>query len=312
MHGFLNINKPAGMTSHDVVARLRRLAGRGVKVGHAGTLDPAATGVLPVALGHATRLIEYLTEARKGYRALVQLGSTTTTDDAEGEVLEQRPVPALDSAALEAVLSRFRGAIMQVPPMYSALHHQGKRLYELAREGKTVELEPRLVTIYSLQLAVGSWQSLLSSGSVLPGNEAQSAICNLQSAICIDVECSKGTYIRSLARDIGVALGFGAHLAALERTFVGAFRVEESVTLAELETNPARLTERMLPPELAVADWPAVSLTEAQWGRVRNGLPLRLPALPGEQARAHGLDGRLVALLRRAGEEWKPEKVFVN
>lgn len=284
--GFLNINKAAGLTSHDVVARVRRLAGRKIKVGHAGTLDPAATGVLPVAVGAATRLIEYLADARKGYRAVVALGSSTTTDDAEGETLQQRPVPPLDAAQLERILGQFRGDILQIPPMYSALHHQGQRLYELAREGKTIERAPRPVTIDRLQL-----------------------VAHEASTLTLDVQCSKGTYIRSLARDIGEALGCGAHLAALQRTFVGSFAVADAVTLETLQ-QAASLAPHLLPPALAVADWPSVTLNDRQCQHVRNGRPLRLPDLPGQHARAHAADGALLALLRRQGELWQPEKVL--
>lgn len=286
MHGFLNIDKPAGLTSHDVVARVRRLAGRGVKVGHAGTLDPAATGVLPVALGAATRLIEHLAEARKGYSGRVRLGVTTATDDAEGEALEARPVPALDDAAVEAAVAPLRGPIMQVPPMYSALHHEGKRLYELARAGRTVALEPRPVMIYRLDWA-------------RDGDD-----------LLIEVECGKGTYVRCLARDIGAALGCGAHLAALRRTFVGPFALAGAVALDALLADPALLPAALLPPETAVAAWPAARLDEHAARRVAHGMPVALPGLEGERARAHGPDGRLLALLRREGEAWRPEKVF--
>src|SRR5262245_66408143 len=175
VHGFLNIDKPAGMTSHDVVARVRRLA-RQKRVGHAGTLDPAATGVLVVALGLATRLVEYIQEATtKRYRAVIHLGATTTTDDAEGQVLATAPVPALDPAALDALLDQFRGEILQVPPMYAALHHEGRRLHELARAGVVVERQARPVTIE--QLAIVACEAPF---------------------LTIDVMCSKGTYIRSL------------------------------------------------------------------------------------------------------------------
>lgn len=286
MQGFLNIDKPSGLTSHDVVARVRRLVGRTVKVGHAGTLDPAATGVLPLALGRATRLIEYLTDARKGYRALVRLGVTTTTDDAEGEPLERRAPPPLDAAALEAALAPLRGTIMQVPPMYSALHHGGKRLYELARAGETVERAPRPVTIDRLELV--RWET---------------------PDLTLDVTCSKGAYIRALARDLGAALGCGAHLAALKRTFVGAFRIEQATPLAALESDPALIGRVLLPPEAAVADWPAVALDAAQSQRVRNGLGIGLPDAVGDRVRAHGPDGALLALLRRDEAVWRPEKV---
>lgn len=287
MQGFLNINKPTGLTSHDVVARVRRLAGRGVKVGHAGTLDPAATGVLPVALGGATRLIEYLTDARKGYRGLVRLGVRAATDDAEGEPLAQCVVPSLSEHEIEAVVAPLRGAIMQVPPMYAALHHEGRRLYELAREGKHVELAPRSVQIYQL-----TWS--------YAGDDA----------LQIEVECGKGTYIRSLARDIGAALGCGAHLAALTRSFVGPFRLEAALSLEALQAEPGLLPGALLPPEIAVADWPAVQLDAETARRAINGLALSLPELPGERVRAHGPDGALLALLRRTGERWQPEKVL--
>lgn len=290
MNGFLNLNKPAGITSHDLVARIRRLLGRGTKVGHAGTLDPAATGVLPVALGAATRLIEYLAEAHKGYRALVTLGTTTATDDAEGEILVQRPVPPLAGDMVEAALARFRGPILQVPPIYSALHHQGKRLYELARAGERIELPPRPVTIFRLELL-----------------EDRSSTEN---TLLLDVECSKGTYIRSLARDLGELLGCGAHLGALTRTMVGPFLLEEAITLTTLEQEPGQLAVMLQPPELAVADWPTLMLDEEQARRVRNGMALRVSGPPGAQARAHAPDGALLALLRRTGEEWHPEKVL--
>lgn len=288
MQGFLNINKAPALTSHDVVAQVRRLVGRGVKVGHAGTLDPMATGVLPVALGPATRLIEYLADARKGYRALVAPGITTTTDDAEGEPVEQRPLPPLDRAMVEAALIPFRGTIMQVPPMYSAIHHQGQRLYDLARRGETVAIEPRQVTIDRLELAEMTEHTLT-----------------------LEVVCSKGTYIRALARDLGQALGCGAHLAALQRTFVGSFSIEQAVSLPALQ-QVADVQAWLLPPEIAVSDWPAVTLSAAQIRRVCNGQSLTLPDLAGDQARAHTDDGTLLALLRRSGDLWQPEKVFAT
>jgi tRNA pseudouridine55 synthase len=289
MHGFLAIDKPLQLTSHDVVARVRRVAGRGVKVGHAGTLDPAATGVLPLALGNATRLIEYLAEARKGYRAIVQLGITTTTDDAEGEVVRERPVPILERALIEAACTPLRGEIMQVPPIYSALHHEGQRLYDLARAGKSVEIAPRPVTIYKLEVLDRSVE---------------------REQLLLDVECSKGTYIRALARDIGEALGCGAHLAALRRTFVGAFTVEQSTPLETLLAEPTLLQAQLQPPELAVADWPMLTLDEAELRRVRNGMPLQRPALDSELARAHDGAGALVALMRWDNEVWRPIKVL--
>lgn len=287
MKHFLNIAKPIGLTSHDVVAQVRRLVGRGVKVGHAGTLDPAASGVLPVALGTATRLIEYLGEVQKGYRGLVQLGVTTTTDDVEGEPVETQAVPALDDATVEAAIAALRGPIMQVPPMYAALHHEGRRLYELAREGVILDLPARPVIIHEL-----SWRWYSPT------------------QLELHVVCGKGTYIRSLARDVGLALGCGGHLAALERTFVGPFTLATAVPLESLRDDPERLTAALLPPEIAVADWPVAALEAEAVTRVRNGLPLDLPDLVGERARAHGPDGTLLALLQREGEQWRPVKVL--
>lgn len=283
MHGFLNIDKPTGMTSHDVVARVRRLAGQ-KRVGHAGTLDPAATGVLVLALGAATRLIEYVQdETLKGYRALVRLGQTTTTDDAEGQPLESRPLPPLDTAALEATLVPFVGTIQQVPPMYSALHHQGQRLYDLARAGITLDLPARTVTITRLDLV--SWQ---------PPD------------LTLDVLCGKGTYIRSLARDLGATLGCGGHLAALRRTRVGTFTIENTRALDGLDPAAA-----LLPIELAVSDWPVIHLDAEQARRVRNGQPLTLPDLQGPRARAHAPGGMLLALLHRRDDDiWHPGKVL--
>jgi tRNA pseudouridine55 synthase len=282
LHGFLNIDKPAGMTSHDVVAQVRRLAGQ-KRVGHAGTLDPAATGVLVVALGAATRLIEYVQDQTlKGYLAVVRLGQTTATDDAEGEPLDTRPLPPLDPAALEAALAPLRGTIQQVPPMYSALHHQGQRLYDLARAGVTLDLPARPVRIERLELR--AWE---------PPD------------LTLEVLCGKGTYIRSLARDLGAALGCGGHLRALRRTLVGSFRIEDAAPLDGLAPAAA-----LLPPELAVADWPRADLDEEDARRVRNGLALRLDGPEGPRARAHSPDGRLLALLSRADTLWRPEKVF--
>lgn len=306
MHGFLNLNKPLGITSHDAVARVRRLVGRGVKVGHAGTLDPAASGVLPLALGQATRLIEYLTDARKGYRATVRFGATTTTDDAEGEIVAELPVSSVDRATFERTLEAFRGTIQQIPPMYSALHHEGKRLYDLARAGEIVERPPREVTIYRLE--IGDWASGIGDQEL--GGIGELLISNSQPLIILDVECSKGTYIRSLARDLGEALGCGAHLAALQRTAVGSLTLDNAINLATLEADRSLVATHLLPLEFAVADWPAADLNEQQATFVRNGRPINLPDQPGEHLRAHAPDGTLLAVLRRAENQWKTEKVF--
>lgn len=287
MHGFLNIDKPAGLTSHDVVARVRRAA-RQKRVGHAGTLDPAATGVLVVALGAATRLIEYVQDATsKRYMATVRLGATTATDDGEGEVIATAPVPELRAADLERALDGFRGDILQVPPMYAALHHQGRRLHELAREGIVVERAARPVTIERLDLIGWSPPDLL-----------------------LDVMCSKGTYIRALARDLGEAIGCGAFLQALRRTAVGPFAVEDATRLDLIEQQPEIIMSILHPPEQAVADWPAVTLSEDEARRARNGQALALVGIVGDRARCHAPGGELLALVRRSGDAWQPEKVF--
>lgn len=292
MHGFLNIDKPSGLTSHDVVARIRRLS-RQRRIGHAGTLDPAATGVLVVALGGATRLVEYVQHRTlKRYLATVCLGVTTTTDDADGEIIARQPVPPLDAAIIEQALAPLRGITWQTPPMYAALHYQGRRLYELARAGVTVEMSPRQVHIERLELV-----------------EYNSPLLRL------DVVCSSGTYIRALARDLGAALGCGAHLTALRRTAVGAFRVEDAVPLYALEEEVhadahEALRQRLLPPEIAVADWHTLRLDEEQSRRIRHGLAIPAPADAPSQARAHAPDGALLALLRYDGSHWRPIKVF--
>jgi tRNA pseudouridine55 synthase len=287
MHGFLNIDKPAGLTSHDVVARVRRLA-RQKRVGHAGTLDPAATGVLVVALGNATRLIEYIQDATaKRYTAVIHLGVTTTTDDVEGEIVATRSVPALDPATLAAALDQFRGPIMQVPPMYAALHHEGKRLHELARAGVVIDRAARPATIERLDML--DWTPPL---------------------LTIDVMCSKGTYIRALARDIGAAIGCGAHLHALRRTAVGSFVVEEATPLIELEREPSMIMSILKPPVLAVADWPIVELSAELARDIQNGQAIELDGIASDRARAHAPGGALLALLRRNGQRWQPEKVF--
>ncbi|WP_298814605.1 tRNA pseudouridine(55) synthase TruB [Chloroflexus sp.] len=286
--GFLVIDKPAGLTSHDVVARVRRLVGRAVKVGHAGTLDPAATGVLPVAVGSATRLIEHLMEARKGYTGVVRLGVQTTTDDAEGEVIAIQPVPALTVAEIETVFARFRGDIWQQPPAFSALRVDGRRAYALARAGDSVALPPRPARIDRLELLA----------------------CALPD-LTIAVECGKGVYVRALARDIGAALGCGAHLAALQRTFTGPFRIEQAIPFAAI-TDRATVVQHLLPPEMALGDWPAIQLDPAETRRVQHGMAIPASDDDASRARAHDPAGRLVALLERDGRWWRPVKVFNN
>ncbi|MEL7510525.1 MAG: tRNA pseudouridine(55) synthase TruB [Cyanobacteria bacterium J06554_3] len=214
LHGFINLNKALSWTSHDCVARVRRLLNT-KKVGHGGTLDPLASGVLPIAIGRATRLLPYLPSS-KAYRAVIRFGVTTTTDDLEGDVITQKPAAHLSRQRVEAVLSQFVGTIEQRPPMYSAIQVDGKRLYDLARKGKTAEVPMRQVTIR--QLISRSW----TAGE--------------QPELTLDVDCGPGTYIRSLARDLGETLGTGATLAELCRTHSNGFDLARSLTLEALET----------------------------------------------------------------------------
>lgn len=287
MNGVLNIDKPAGMTSHDVVARVRRIA-RIKRVGHAGTLDPDTTGVLLVCLGAATRLSDYLADEGKSYAATLALGATTTTEDASGSVLTRTDAGRLTRADLEAVLPRFLGDISQVPPMVSAVHHEGRRLYALAREGITVERAARPVRIDGLRLL-----------NFTPGELATADL---------EIDCGKGTYIRTLCADIGAALGVGGHMATLRRTRVGAFTSEAATPLdaLTLESVPGLLTS----PADALARLPAHAASEAERADISHGraLPSALP--PDTVARVLDAGGVLLALARADGERLHPFKVF--
>ena len=299
MDGIFVIDKSAGMTSHDVVARVRRLL-RQKRVGHAGTLDPLATGVLPVLVGQATRVAEYLSESGKAYRATIRFGVETDTYDAEGTVVEERPV-ALTLPQIEAVLPEFLGEQMQVPPRYSAIKRAGQPLYKLARAGADVTPEPRPVVITALRPV--AWQ---------PPD------------LVLDIECGKGTYIRSLAHDVGARLGAGAHLAALRRTRSGPFTLEQAVTLERLDAALADGTWPALlhPPDAALLDRRAATLDATQVVAFRNGQTLHVaaetlsPALPlrveGELLRAYSMTGRFLGLARwdASAEVWRPHKVL--
>lgn len=254
INGFINLYKPATWTSHDCVARTRRLL-QTKKVGHGGTLDPLATGVLPVAVGRATRLLQYLPE-RKAYRAVIRFGITTTTDDLEGEVATQNHSEHLQRQTVEAALSQFLGALSQTPPMYSAIQVDGKRLYDLARKGKTVEVPTRQVTIY--QLTVQAWH---------PSKYPE---------LTVDVDCGPGTYIRSLARDIGEAVGTGATLAQLTRTHSSGFDLESSITLEDLEQAIANETFSPYAAGEAVRHLSAIALPPALALRWRMGQKIAL------------------------------------
>ncbi|MCP4766953.1 MAG: tRNA pseudouridine(55) synthase TruB [Gammaproteobacteria bacterium] len=249
--GILILDKPIGASSNQALQRVRKLL-RARKAGHCGSLDPLATGVLPICLGEATKFSSYLLGADKSYRALCRLGQTTTTGDAEGEVMETAAVN-VDTSMIEELLPRFVGEIEQIPPMYSALKHQGRRLYQLAREGKQVERLPRRIQIFRLELLSFDGQDME-----------------------IDVSCSKGTYIRTLAEDIGKQLGCGAHLADLRRSRVGGFDENDALTMERLQDlqqhqDGDRLEQLLLPVGAALADFPEVVLSASDSLDIRRG-----------------------------------------
>ncbi|MGM0416525.1 MAG: tRNA pseudouridine(55) synthase TruB [Thermodesulfobacteriota bacterium] len=245
MHGFLALDKPEGVSSHDLVQKVRRACGTR-RVGHAGTLDPLATGVLLVGVDHATRLIEYLTAQRKSYRATMRLGVITDSQDITGVILESRDVPPIDLVQLKSVCAEFEGQIEQIPPMFSALKKDGVPLYRLARNGQEVERQKRQIDIY--KIAIVAYE----------GDE-----------VVLDVECSKGTYIRTLCHDIGLRLECGACMTQLRRTGSGNFTSADLTTVDELKLGDFRV----IPPLEGLAHLPQVQLSTEGRERLRNGIP---------------------------------------
>lgn len=247
--GILIIDKPQGWTSMDVCAKLRGMFSE-KRVGHAGTLDPMATGVLPVFLGRATRAVEFAERGRKEYLATLRLGQVTDTQDVTGTILEQHPV-SVGREALEQILPRFTGEIQQIPPMYSALKVNGKKLYQLARQGKTVERKPRTITIYALSIT-----EQLS-----------------ETDYALQVQCSKGTYIRTLCHDIGAALGCGGTMAALRRTEAAGFALSQAVTLEQVQTaaDTGEPEKMLLPVDTYFSRYPAVTIQGRAEHLCRNG-----------------------------------------
>jgi tRNA pseudouridine55 synthase len=274
--GVLVVDKAAGVTSFDAVALVRRRL-RLKRVGHAGTLDPDATGVLPMLLGEATKLMAYLADQDKEYVATLRLGVTTDTGDLSGRVLAEAPVPALDRAQVDEACRPFIGRIKQVPPMYSAVHHGGRRLYQLAREGLEVVREPREVVIHAIEVRAVA----------IPDIE-------------VGVVCGKGTYLRSLAADLGGALGCGAAVAHLVRTRVGPFGLTDAVTWEALASeSTTALWARVRPAESALTHWPVVRLDARAMGRFVHGQPVEIApprVAAGTLVRVHAADGRLVGV----------------
>jgi tRNA pseudouridine55 synthase len=302
MDGVLNLLKPPGMTSHDVVDVVRRAAGIR-RVGHTGTLDPGAAGVLVCCLGRATRLSEFLMEADKEYRVELRLGTRTSTGDAYGEVLPDHDPPGLrrpvTRSSLDAVVKRFTGEILQVPPMVSAIHHEGARLYQLARRGEVVDLQPRPVTIHRLEI-------------LRFDRERASAM--------VEVVCGKGTYIRKLCADIGDALGVGGYAHFMVRTRAGRFEIRDAMTLEELTAAAAagRLPDAAISMDAAVAHLPAVDLPERSVVDVMNGHPVPLWRLGAMRiaedgpVRLRSPRGALIALARVDRGALRPFKVLAG
>ena len=260
VHGVLVLDKPRGFSSNAALQKVRWLL-NAEKAGHTGSLDPLATGVLPLCFGEATKLSQYLLDADKGYSTVAQLGVTTTTGDAEGEVLERRAV-AVDEAAIQAALPAFRGQIEQIPPMYSALKRDGQPLYKLARAGEVVEREARSVTIARLEL-----------------------LALQEDRATLEVACSKGTYVRTLVEDLGARLGCGAHVAELRRTQAGPFGLAQAISLEELEAAHAEggseaLDRFLLPVDSGLEHWPLVQLTQHSAYYWLHGQPVRAANAP--------------------------------
>jgi len=289
--GVLVVDKPIGLTSHDVVQIIRK--GTNIRrAGHTGTLDPRASGVLVILVGPAVRLSEYVSASDKRYQAVVRLGQSTDTYDADGRVVSTSPVNITEDEFANA-LKQFIGEIEQVPPPYSAVKIKGKKAYEMAREGEEVELLPRKIQVYNLDLL--EWA---------PPDAV------------IDVYCSSGTYVRSLAHDLGEALGCGAHLVGLRRTKSGRFTLRDAVPLRKLRESFENGTwyQHLIPAAEALSDWPSIELTQTQVDDVRHGHRIPGDKELGKLARGISEQGELVALLEFDPEanEWQPKKVFFS
>lgn len=299
MDGILVVEKPVGPTSHDVVALVRRLSGT-KRVGHGGTLDPFASGVLPLFLGRATRMLEYHLGDGKAYRATVCFGASSTTDDLEGELTPVTSAP--DRWAVERALADFRGEIVQTPPVYSAIKVGGRRAYAMARGGETPVLSPRTVTISRIELV--DWDATESARSVA----------------VIEVECSAGTYIRALARDLGTAVRSAAYLGALVRTASGPFALAAARSLDGVREAAAagRLASLLLPADAGLEDLPTIRLTEDEIAEIARGrfvTPTARPSAtlgPDARYRLLDADGRLVGMAALRGGRLAPDKVFVD
>ena len=291
INGIINLKKEAGMTSHDAVFKLRKIL-QEKKIGHGGTLDPDVVGVLPIAVGKATRVIEYMTEAGKVYRGQICLGFSTTTEDASGELVEKTPVSELTEEEVDQALTQFVGEITQVPPMYSAVKVNGKRLYEYARAGQEVERPERHVTIYDFK---------------------RTSSLNFKDDCCyfdFEVACSKGTYIRTLSVDLGTSLGFASHMSYLERQASAGLQLENALTLSEIAEKVAQDDfSFLLPIEYGVMDLPRIDLTEEQVTEISFGRKIAIDR--NEEQLAAFYQDKVVAILIPRDDLYKPNKVFI-
>ncbi|MBM7636519.1 tRNA pseudouridine55 synthase [Streptococcus saliviloxodontae] len=279
------------MTSHDAVFKLRKILGE-KKIGHGGTLDPDVTGVLPIAVGKSTRVIEFMTEAGKVYEGQITIGFSTTTEDASGELIETTPVSSLTEEMVDQAMASFEGDIQQIPPMYSAVKVNGRKLYEYARAGESVERPKRQVTISSFERTT---PLVLENGRAVFG---------------FRVACSKGTYVRTLSVDLGQRLGYASHMSALERTASAGLNLADALTLEEIETRfAAGDTSFLLPIEYGVSDLVRVDLTEADKTEITYGRRITLPNQ--EPLLAAFYDNRVVAILEPRDGQYKPRKVLI-
>jgi len=297
--GILNVNKPHGETSFSIVAMVKWLSGER-RVGHAGTLDPTATGVLPVCLGQGTRIVEFLVDATKAYRAQIELGVATDTYDASGNITCKKDPSGISQEQLELALNSFCGSIQQTPPMYSAIKYHGKPLYQLARAGITIEPQSRLTKIYCLELT--DWRPPVAT---------------------VEIECGKGTYIRSLAHDLGQALGCGANLKSLVRLRCSLFDIMDSVSIPQLEDafHCGYWHHFIYPVDIVLSHWMAIVVNDDTGRAIRNGRPLVLeddnsPAWRSveNRCRVYTRDGQFLGVMRFNPEkgQWQPHKVFMT
>ena len=294
VHGVLVVDKPAGPTSFEVVAAVRRLFGA-AKAGHTGTLDPRATGVLAVCLGDGVKLQQFLCEGDKAYQAVIHFGAATTTQDGEGEITARGDPFRLDAPRIAEALRGFLGTIEQVPPMYSAVRVEGRRLHEAARAGLYVERTPRAVRIEALDLT-----DLRSEGEALVAT--------------VVVHCGKGTYVRTLAADLGEAVGVPAHLAALRRLAAGPFHLDQAIALEDAErlaaTDPQALAGRLVPLDAALPHWPAIRLDASGVCDIGHGKAVAVDGVPKGPCRALDSQGRLVAVCEGRGGRLRPIRVL--